>query len=223
VPLKQRLDAWLTLVQRGNVLDAYRIFLGLTEDRANRREVLAELCFAGIIDVQDRMYQNRSYTTGHKACRARSTVEPGSYLGWENAHNVIYAGALDIAVGPRWYSLYEMACNTVKSDIEGAALDSVPYGGVSEAERAVLDLTAPLTAGEEFGLHDALLHQHSPAAIDCITALLRARKDPRPIVDAIQLATADIILATHGPNNFSMPMHCYQYTSALGWFYDKEP
>lgn len=36
----------------------------------------------------------------------------------------------------------------------------------------------------------------------------------------IQIAAADIVLATHGVNNFSMPMHCYQYTSALGWFYD---
>src|SRR6185312_10961652 len=53
-----------------------------------------------------------------------------------------------------------------------------------------------------------------------VTALLRAGKDPRRIVDVIQVAAADIILATHGVNNFSMPMHCYQYTNALGWFYD---
>jgi hypothetical protein len=219
-PLKERLGEWLTLVQRGEVIPAYRTFLGLMEDKENRREVLAELCFAGLIDVQDRMYQNRSYTTGHKGYRARSTVELGNYLGWDNAHHVIYAGALDLAVGPRWYSLYEMACNTIKSDIEGEALHAVPYGGVSAAERAVLNQTAPLTTGEEFGLHDALLHQHSPAAVDCITALLRAGKDPRRIVDSIQVAAADIVLATHGVNNFSMPMHCYQYTSALGWFYD---
>ena len=38
------------------------------------------------------------------------------------AHHVIYAGALDIAVGPRWYSTYEMACNLVKMNIEGEAL-----------------------------------------------------------------------------------------------------
>lgn len=219
-PLKERLGDWLTTVQRGEVLDAYRGFLGLMEDKANRKEVLAELVFAGLIDVQDRIYRNRSYTTGHKAYRARSTVELGNALGWKNAHNVIYAGALDVAVGPRWYSLYEMACNTVKEDIEGVELHAVPYGGVAEAELAMLRNTAPLTAEEEFALLRALLHEHSPANLDCITVLLKAGKDPRRIVDVIQLAAAEIVLATHGVNNFSMPMHCYEYTNALGWFYD---
>ena len=66
-PLKERLDHWMTLVHRGQVLDAYRVFLGLMENPAERREVLAELVFAGLIDVQDRAFHNRSYTTGHKA------------------------------------------------------------------------------------------------------------------------------------------------------------
>ena len=210
-PLQERLGEWLTLVQRGQVIDAYRCFLGMMQNKADHREVLAELCFAGLIDVQDRMYQNRSYTTGHKAYRARSTVELGNALGWDNAHNVIYAGALDMAVGPRWYSLYEMACNTVKSDIEGVALHAVPYGGVSETERDVLRNSAPLSKIEEAELVETLLHEHSPANLDMISALLRAGKDPRRIVDAIQIAAAEIVLATHGVNNFSMPMHCYQY------------
>lgn len=219
-PLQERLGDWLTMVQRGEVLDAYRSFLGLMADKAHRTEVLAELVFAGLIDVQDRMYRNRSYTTGHKAYRARSTVELGNALGWDNARNVIYAGALDMAVGPRWHSLYEMACNTVKEEIEGVALHAVPYGGVAEAELAILRNTAEPTAEDEFALLRALLHEHSPANLDCITQLLRAGKDPRRIVDVIQLAAAEIVLATHGVNNFSMPMHCYEYTNALGWFYD---
>ncbi len=219
-PLKERLGEWLTLVQRGDVLPAYRTFLGLMEDAANRKDVLAELVFAGMIDVQDRMYRNRSYTTGHKAYRARSTVELGNALGWDNAHNVIYAGALDIAVGPRWHSLYEMACNTIKEEIEGVALHAVPYGGVSDAEQAMLRNKAALSAEEEFELMRALLHEHSPSNLDCVTQMLKAGKDPRRIVDVIQIAAAEIVLATHGVNNFSMPMHCYEYTNALGWFYD---
>src|SRR5437868_2118731 len=103
-PLQERLDHWMTLVHRGNVLEAYRVFLGLTENPAERKAVLAQLCHAGLMDVQDRALYNRSYTTGHKAFRARATVELGNALGWDEAHNVIYAGALDIAVGPRWYS-----------------------------------------------------------------------------------------------------------------------
>src|SRR5205823_12432493 len=109
-PFEERLNHWLTLVQRGEVLEAYRVFLGLFAERERRRELLAHLAFAGLIDVQDRMLYNRSYTTGHKAHRARATIEIGDAVGWDNAHDVLYAGALDMAVGPRWHAVYEMAC-----------------------------------------------------------------------------------------------------------------
>jgi hypothetical protein len=77
------------------------------EDVPNRKAVLAELVFAGLIDVQDRMLFNRSYTTGHKAYRARSTVEIGNAIGWDDpaAHHVLCAGALDMAVGPLVFDL----------------------------------------------------------------------------------------------------------------------
>ena len=219
-PLKERLENWFTLVHRGQVEDAYRHFLGLMQDKPNRKEVLAELVFAGLIDVQDRMYMNRSYTTGHKGYRARATVELGNALGWDNAHQVIYAGALDIAVGPRWYSVYEMACNTVKEQIEGVALHAVPYGGVSEAEFALLGQTGPMSLEEENDLIAILLNGHEPATSQAITDLLRAGKEPRRIIDALQIASARLTIDTHNPVNFSMPMHCYEYTNALGWFYD---
>ena len=54
-PLRERLNNWMTLVHRGKVIDAYRVFLGLMEQTADRKEVLAEMCFAGLMDVQDRM------------------------------------------------------------------------------------------------------------------------------------------------------------------------
>src|SRR3954462_14522516 len=93
----QRLNEWLTLVQRGDVRSAYRVFVGLAEDEANRPKLLAQVVFAGLIDVQDRMFYNRSYTTGHKSYRARATVELGQAVGWETAHPIIYAGVPDIA------------------------------------------------------------------------------------------------------------------------------
>ena len=219
-PLHERLGNWFTLVHRGEVENAYRHFLGLMQDQPNRREVLAELVFSGLIDVQDRIYMNRSFTTGHKGYRARATVELGNALGWDNAHQVIYAGALDIAVGPRWYSTYEMACNTVKEQIEGESLHAVPYGGVSEAELAALRQTGDLSLEDENELIAALLNELEPANTAAITKLLKAGKDPRRIIDAIQIAAAQLTIDTHNPNNFSMPMHCYEYSNALGWFYD---
>jgi hypothetical protein len=222
-PLKERLNNWMTLVHRGQVIDAYRMFLGLMEDVPNRKEVLAELVFAGLIDVQDRMLFNRSYTTGHKAYRARSTVEIGNAIGWDDpaAHHVLYAGALDIAVGPRWYSTYEMACNLVKMHIEGEALHAVPYGGVSEAEVALLrNSKEPLNQEESAGLIDVLLHGQEPDNLHYVTKLLKAGKDPRRILDAMQIAASQIVLQTTEPNDFSMPHHCYEYCNTLAWFFD---
>jgi hypothetical protein len=219
-PLSERLNNWLTLVERGQVIDAYRVFLGLMEETEHRKEVLAQLVFAGMIDVQDRMLYNRSYTTGHKAYRARSVVEIGNAIGWDNAHDVIYAGALDIAVGPRWHSVYEMACNVITIFIEGKEVHAVPQGGTTERERALLANTGSLNEAETEELIDALIHQHEPAYIEKICALLLAGKSPRRIIDAIQLAAAQIVLETVGPNNFSMPQHTYEYCNTIGWFYD---
>ena len=219
-PLGERLNNWLTLVERGQVIDAYRVFLGLMEETEHRKEVLAQLVFAGMIDVQDRMLYNRSYTTGHKAYRARSVVEIGNAIGWDNAHDVIYAGALDIAVGPRWHSVYEMACNVVTIFIEGKEVHAVPQGGTTERERALLANTGSLNEAETEELIDALIHQHEPAYIERISALLLAGKSPRRIIDAIQLAAAQVVLETVGPNNFSMPQHTYEYCNTIGWFYD---
>ena len=218
--LKERLNHWMTLVHRGNVIDAYKVFLGNFDNKAERKDVLAEMCFAGLMDVQDRVFNNRSYTTGHKAYRARSTVEIGNAIGWDNAHDVVYAGALDIAVGPRWYSTYEMACNWTKMYIEGEELHAVPYGGVSDAERTVLRQTGPVGAAECQALIHTVLRGGETETLEAVTALLKAGKDPRRILDALQLAVGQIVLETHHPVNFNMPHHCYEYHNTLAWFWD---
>src|SRR5881397_1263962 len=206
-PLAERLNHWLTLVQRGEVLTAYRVFLGLMEDAPNRRQVLAHLAFAGLIDVQDRMLHNRSYTTGHKSFRARATIELGEALGWHAAHHVLYAGVPDLAVGPRWYSTYEMGCNAVQNLLDGR-----------DAE--LLRQDAPLTPAEETMLVEMLTRQREWSVIEALVALLKAGRGPRRILDAIQVASAQVILETGAPNNFSMSQHAYEYCNTLGWFYD---
>jgi hypothetical protein len=220
-PLRERLDHWMTLVHRGNVLEAYRVFLGLMENPAERKEVLAELCHAGLIDVQDRALYNRSYTTGHKAFRARATVELGNFLGWDDAHDVVYAGALDIAVGPRWYSTYEMACNAVQIFLEKATISAIPYGGVTTAERDILaDNKEPLSEDEARAFEDVVIRQPEPAYVEALSKLLLAGKSPRRILDALQIADAKVIMETRGVNNFSLPQHCFEYLNTLGWFFD---
>lgn len=222
-PFPERLNHWLTLVQRGDVVDAYRVFLGMFAEREHRRELLAHLVFAGLIDVQDRMLYNRSYTTGHKAHRARATVELGEAVGWDNARDILYAGVLDMAVGPRWHSAYEMACQVSWLDL--AEDDAKPKSSLDPSparpcEDRLRTNAEPLTAAEAERLIRAMLEEPEPAYIDAITTLLLAGKNPRRILDAIQVASARVLLLVGSPANFSMPHHGYEYTNTLGWFYD---
>ena len=206
-PIRERLNHWLTLVQRGEVVQSYRVFLGLMQDVPNRRHVLAHLAFAGLIDVQDRMWHNRSYTTGHKGYRARATIELGEAIGWDTAHHVLYAGVPDIAVGPRWYSGYEVGCNVIQNVLDGR-----------DAE--LLAQTQPLTPAEEAMLVDVITRQREFSVIDALVALLKGGRSPRRILDAIQIAAAQVILETGEPNNYSMSQHGYEYCNTVGWFYD---
>ncbi len=205
----EKLNHWLTLVQRGEVIEQYRVFLGLLEEAngVEREQLQAQLAFAGLIDVQDRMLFNRSYTTGHKSYRARATIELGRAIGWENAHSIVYAGVPDIAVGPRWYSSYEMGCNVCAMVLEGQ-------------DGAMRQNTAPLAKTEQRELVELLLHSREPAWNLKIAELLKRGRGPVPILDTIQIAAAETILMTGHPNNFSMSQHCYEYTNTLRWFYD---
>jgi hypothetical protein len=222
-PYQERLDHWLTLVQRGEVVEAYRVFLGLFEERERRRELLAQACFAGLIDVQDRMLHNRSYTTGHKSYRARAMYELGEAIGWDDAHDVVYAGALDIAVGPRWHATYEMACQvswTQLADDAHRNQSSLDPSPSVVCEERLLANRGPLSASAQRELIAALIDAPEPAYIDALTRLLLDGVAPRAILDTMQLAAADLLLQTGDPRNFSMPQHCYQYNNTLSWFFD---
>ena len=222
--IEQRLNEWLTLVQRGEVVTAYRVFLGMLEETGHRERVLAELVFAGLIDVQDRVLFNRSFTTGHKAYRARATVELADAVGWENAHPVIYAGVPDIAVGPRWYSAYEMAGEIAwlqLAEEEERQRSSIAPTPELPPERRLLANELPLTTAEADMLFHALIRAPEPAYIEAITSLLLAGKDARQIVDVMQVAAAQVVLETGDPRNFTVSQHVYEYTNSLAWFYDR--
>ncbi len=222
--IDERLNQWLTLVQRGEVLPAYRAFLGLLEDEPNRDKVLAQLVFAGLIDVQDRVLFNRSYTTGHKSYRARATVELGEAVGWENARPFVYAGVPDIAVGPRWYSAYEMAGEvawTLLAEEEERQRSSIAPSPELPPERRFLANEVAVSPAEADMLVTTLLRAPEPAYIEAITSLLLAGKSARQIVDVLQVAASRVVLETGDPRNFSMSQHAYEYTNTLGWFYDR--
>ena len=219
-PLRDRLDQWMTLVHRGHVLEAYRVFLGLMQNKPERQAALAELVFAGLIDVQDRAFHNRSYTTGHKSFRARATVELGKAIGWDDAHDVLYAGALDIAVGPRWYSTYEMACNCVTHYLEQQKISASPLRGHHGQGAGAARQHRAADRAETEALLEVVLRQPEPAYLEHLSRLLLAGKGPRQILDVLQVGAAQVLLETQDSLNFSMPQHCYEYCNTLGWFYD---
>lgn len=222
-PFEERMHHWLTLVERGQVIESYRVFLGLMEDEAQQPQLLSQLMFAGLIDVQDRIFLNRSYTTGHKAYRARATIELGRAVGWDQAHDIVYAGVPDIAVGPRWHSAYEMACQVAwtrlaqEDEQPASSLAPSPKGAV---EARLWDNRKLLTKTEADDLVHALTDEHEPAYIEAITSLLLGGKDARQIIDTLQVAAARVLLQVGEPANFSMPQHGYEYTNNLRWFFD---
>lgn len=218
--LDERLNHWLTLVQYGQVNESYGVFQGLLRNPAERPAVLAQLMFAGLIDVQDRILLNRSYTTGHKSYRARATIELAGAVGWDQAHDVIYAGIPDIAVGPRWYSAYEMAGEVMRTRLEDtAAGSSLAATIVSGVDARLFAQTEDLSSAECTGLLRALLEEPEPSYIEAIIGLLQAGRSPKKILDTIQVAAAEVVLRCGEGPSFSMPQHGYEYTNTLAWFY----
>jgi hypothetical protein len=153
------------------------------------------------------MLFNRSYTTGHKAYRARATVELGDLVGWQNAHAILYAGVPDMAVGPHWYSVWEMAANVCAASFEGR-------------DHAFRDNQGTLSPDEQASLEDAMLHSHEPEWQNRITALLQAGKGPRQILDVLQVAASELMLECGAPENYSMPQHTTEYCNTLRWYFD---
>jgi hypothetical protein len=73
---------------------------------------------------------------------------------------------------------------------------------------------------ESLALIEAILSGEEPAYIDLIVALVKAGKGLRQIIDTIQVASAQVILETGEPNNFSMAQHSYEYCNNVRWFFD---
>ena len=177
--------------------------------------------FAGLMDVQDRMIWNRSYTTGHKAYRQRSLIELGRAIGWEHARHVIYAAVPDLAVGPRWYSSFEAACQIMLNELEEEAPESTLAATVAtDTDRRLFANTTPVSQPEAEALIHAILRGDETHFIEPLVGLLRAGRSPRSILDAIQIASARVLLETRAPHAFTMPHHTMEYCNMVAWFYD---
>ncbi|MGE3273226.1 MAG: hypothetical protein AB7P40_31125, partial [Chloroflexota bacterium] len=207
--LQEKLDHWMTLVMRCEVEEAYRYFLGLMASHQTpeeREQVLAQLMFVGLIDVQDRTVFRSSYTTGHRAFRARATIEVAEKIGWENAHDAIYAGVLDIGIGPHWYSMYEMACTYSRVVLQG---QDVEWRNTNKQ---------PLSRAEVKQTVDIIRTTNEVTVVKHIGELLKNGKSVISIMDAIVLAAVETIIEAGSPAAYNMPHHAYEYCNNLRWF-----
>ena len=207
----ERLNTWLTLVQRGEVINAYRVFLGLWEEAVDDRPS-APRCSPSS--------SSRASSTCRTGCSttaptppATSPTAPARPWSWparsagSTRTAILYAGVPDIAVGPRWYSTYEMGCLVIQNLLDGR-------------DRELLDNDGALTPVESLALQQAILSGQEPAFIDLIVALLKAGRGHRQIIDTIQLASAQLIIETGDVNAYSMPQHSYEYCNTVRWFFD---
>ena len=220
--LDAQLNEWLTLVMRSEPEPAYRLLKAMLRDPANRERVAAQMVFAGLVDIQDRMLYVTSYTTGHKSFRARATVELADAVGWDRAEPIIYAGAPDLAVGPHYYANYEMACRVMMTELD----DNPPVSTLAATPESSRDAElfrqeGDLSIAEREGLLRAVLREPDPSYIHAITGLLQAGRSPKKILDTIQIAAAQAVLEAGEAENFGMPQHCYEYTNTLAWFYNR--
>jgi hypothetical protein len=119
----------------------------------------------------------------------------------------VYAGVPDLAVGPHWYSVFEMACNVSQALLDGRDHD-------------LRDNATPLTEAEQRQLQDVVLHSREPDWQYHLTDLLKAGKGPLELLDVIQVAAAELMLECGAPENYSMPQHSAEYCNTLRWYFE---
>jgi hypothetical protein len=194
----------LNAIAEGDRAEAYGLFLGLADDPANRERLKEAILFAGIIDLQDTLINRGGYQNiGHKALRARALVDIADYLGWDNAHEIIYTVVPDLGCSPRLYGLWTEISNVVKVELAGLG----PFPKRSErplTERELDDLTYTLLWGGPYEVN----------AI--ISALLRRGAGLLDVTDGIAVGYQRYLMdVLEHPNAFSHPMHSFDYLNVV--------
>ncbi|MBV8083726.1 MAG: hypothetical protein JO247_02810, partial [Chloroflexi bacterium] len=207
-PLDERLHRHLVATMAGDVDASYAEFLGLAADPAARPALRDQLLFLGAIDVQDTVAGRKARNTGHKAIRARATLDLADAIGWERAHGVFYAGVPDMAVPPLYYSLYDAACVTANARF--------PEGG----RKLKATNTTPLTADEVDAFITLVLEGEPSTVWDQVSTYLEAGKSIASLGDALQIAGAEIILRwTSDPAMLSLGQHVNDYCNVVNYWF----
>ena len=206
--LQERLHNHLVATMAGDADTSYAQFLGLAADETARAAVRDQLLFLGCIDVQDTIAGRKARNTGHKAIRARATVDLADTVGWERAHGVFYAGVPDMAVGPLYYSMYDAACVTTNARFQD--------GG----RQLKKTNQTPLTDDEVDAFLHVVLEGEPRQAWDHVTAYLEAGKSVVSMAHALQIAGAELILRWQAdPAVLSLGQHVTDYSNVVNYWF----
>jgi len=206
--LEERLHNQLIATMAGNVDASYAQFLGLAADEAARPALRDQLLFLGCIDVQDTVAGRKGRNTGHKAIRARATLDLADIVGWERAHGVFYAGVPDMAVGPLYYSMYDAACVTTNARF--------PDGG----RQLKKTNQTPLSDDEVDAFLEVVLEGEPSQAWDQVTRCLEAGKSVISLAHALQIAGAELILRWQtDPAVLSLGQHVNDYSNVVNYWF----
>ncbi|MDE0205806.1 MAG: hypothetical protein OXP66_07255 [Candidatus Tectomicrobia bacterium] len=205
--VEERLHEHMIATMSGDVKRSYGLYLGLAADEQIRPLLRDQQLFLGIIDLQDTIIGRKARNTGHKALRARATMDLAKFIGWEQAHGVFYIGVPDMAVGPLYYSIYDAACVTV--------LDAFEDGG----KRLKQANQEPLTADESEEMVRLLMEADGQTIWDLITDYLRRGKSVKSLGDTIQVGAAELILRTTVPRQFTNAQHAFDYCNVVNYWF----
>lgn len=197
-----RLDRFEWAVAEGDKQESYGLFLGLVEDLDDPTPLEERLLLAGIVDLQDTLVNRRNYQNiGHKALRARSLVDLGRYLGWDNARDVIYTVIPDLASAPRLHGLWTELGSVMGIELRGI---TVPKRSVPLNAREISDLTAAILWGRPYEVNNAVI------------GLYRSGHGSLDIADAIVvLYERHVLERVEHPVGFNELMHAFDYTNVV--------
>lgn len=199
-----RLARMTWAISEGGKAEAYGLFLGLAQDPAQRKRLKDAILFAGIIDLQDTIINRGGYQNiGHKALRARALVDIADYLGWENAHELIYTVVPDLACTPHLHGLWNEISNICRMELPGYA--SVPKRSEQKLTERDLDaLTEALLWGGPFDVNAALMGYFKRGAgiLDVGDAVVVCFQ--RYLIDVLE-----------HPNAFLHPTHALDYMNVV--------
>ncbi len=191
-------------IAEGDKAEAYGLFLGLAGEPEHRKRLKDAILFAGITDLQDTIINRGGYQNiGHKALRARALVDIADYLGWDDAHELMYTVVPDLGCSPRLYGLWTEIANICRMEIPDHA--AIPKRSAK-----------PVTERELDGLTEALLWGGPFDVNAAIMALFKRGAGVLDVGDAVVVCFQRYLIdVLEHPNAFLHPTHALDYMNVV--------